>query len=766
MSETKGFRTVGSDVTRHDAWSKVTGRARYVGDIPVLDAWVGGTFRSPVPRGKLLAIHRHESFDWSSVVCLTAKDLPGPNFVSMVRDDLPILADDEIRFATQPLAIVAAPDASTLAEAIRHLSAEIEELPALFSVEDAASGNEIIFPPDNIIMEYRIGSGDIEAGFASSERIVERTYKTGYQEHIYLETQGIVATPDPDGGIDVTGSMQCPYYVHNALCRGLLLPADRVIVRQAVTGGGFGGKEDYPSVLALHASLLALKSGHPVRIVHDRKEDILCSTKRHPSIIRHRTGVHPDGSLAAADIDILLDGGAYTTMSIVVLQRAALHATGGYRIPNVRIRARAIATNTPPNGAFRGFGVPQSMFAIERQMDAIAQSLGIDPLDLRLRNVMNEGDSFPFGQRLKQGLPVRDILERAAEITEYRKKRAEYARSREATKRKGIGLALGLHGSGFTGTGEQKIAGTARVRWNEDATVDILVSSVEMGQGASTILPMLASEALGIPVSMIRHPLPDTSRVPNSGPTVASRTTMYVGRMVVDACLDLVKKLADFAVSRPGSRKAPIRFSDGTFRDTSGTLSIPIGELASEYLRNHDDLYGTSSFRPEHAASWDDAEFRGEAYKAYAWITTVCEIEVDESTCEITPLETTCVVDIGEPVHPILAEGQVEGGTLQSLGWAYLEELPCDHGKYATGHLNAYLIPTSKDAPRFAVEFMKNPCPDGPCGAKGLGELPMDAGAPALMSAVECATEVRPVEIPLTGEKLFGLLRERAGSGR
>ncbi len=765
MKHNEQFQVIGADVPRQDGWEKVTGKAQYVGDIRTPGAWIGGTFRSPVARGRLREIRKDDAFDWSKVVCLTAKDLPGPNAVTMVRDDLPILAADEIRFATQPLALVAAPDPATLAEALRRLYADIEELSPVLTIEDSVSQKEIAYPPDNIIMEYRIDCGDPDKGFSMSDEIIEGTYRTGYQEHIYLETQGVVANPLRNGGIEVFGSMQCPYYVHNALCKGLALPCEKVIVRQTVTGGAFGGKEDYPSILALHASLLALESGHPVRCIHDRKEDILCSTKRHPSRIRHRTGVMRDGTLVAADIDILLDGGAYTTMSIVVLQRAALHATGGYLFPNARIRARAVATNTPPNGAFRGFGVPQSIFAIERQMDAIARKLGKDPLDVRLINAMKEGDRFPFGQRLRQGFPVRDILERAASLSGYREKRLQYQHDC-GVKRKGIGLALGVHGSGFTGSGEQKIAGIAKVRWNRDSTVDVLVSSVEMGQGASTVLPMIASEALGIPVSRIRHPLPDTSKVPNSGPTVASRTTMYVGRMVTDACRNLLEKLTAYSVTGTDTPISKLSVRDGRISDDSNIVIGTIEEIAERFLNDKEELFGVSSFHAEYAAQWDDVSFRGEAYKAYGWIATVSEVEVDQGSCEIVPLETTCVVDAGVAIHPVLAEGQVEGGALQALGWAYLEDLPCERGKYATGHLNAYLIPTSQDAPKFTVDFIHNPSPDGPYGAKGLGELPMDAGAPSFASAVECATGAHPAAIPITGEVLYTLLNEEAGKRR
>ncbi len=315
-------------------------------------------------RGRIRSLRLDPAFDWSRVVVVTAKDLPGPNTVAMIRDDHPILADEEVRFVAEPIALVAAPDRELLAQALAAIRVEIEELPPVLGIEQALSGGTVIWGSDNILSEYRITDGDLAAGFAASDLVVEGTYSTGHQEHLYIEPNGMVAIPR-EGGMEIVGSLQCPFYIHNALARGLGLDPARIVVKQMTTGGAFGGKEDFPSVLALHAALLAQRSGRPVRMIYDRTEDIRSTTKRHPSIVRHRTGVSRDGSLLAAEIDVVFDGGAYTTLSPVVLSRGILHAAGAYRVPNVSIRGRAVATNTPPNGAFRGFGAPQTIFAIE-----------------------------------------------------------------------------------------------------------------------------------------------------------------------------------------------------------------------------------------------------------------------------------------------------------------------------------------------------------------------------------------------------------------
>jgi CO/xanthine dehydrogenase Mo-binding subunit len=754
-------RIVGTSPVRTDGWEKVSGQAMFIADLPLADAWIGGTLRSPVPRGRLRGIRRDPAFDWSRVSVVTAADLPGPNTVAMIREDHPVLAAEEVRFVAEAVALVAAPDPETLRAAIAAISLDIEGLPAVLTMEDALDGRIVIWGTSNILAEYCVSRGDVAAALHDADLVVEGEYRTGYQEHLYIETNGLVAIPHDGGAIEIVGSLQCPFYVRNALARGLALSPEQVIVRQVATGGAFGGKEDFPSVLAMHAAVLAQRCGRPVRMIYDRTEDIRATTKRHPSIVRHRTGVRRDGTIVGAEIDIVFDGGAYTTLSPVVLSRGILHAGGAYRIPAASIRGRAVATNTPPNGAFRGFGVPQTMFAIERQIDRIAATLGLDPLQVRRKNLLRTGDILPYGQVLEEDVGAEAVLERVVEISGYEAWHGKVGRSgasdghgvspvavdgrgdsprardeqdgrslaRSGRRvRRGLGLSLFHHGSGFTGAGEDKIAGRVHVRLvpgpagDADGVYEVLVSSTEMGQGAATVLCQIAAETLGVPLERVSMPLPDTSVVPDSGPTVASRTTMIVGRILVDACHDLAQRLTD---ARVAGERGPVT--------------------------------GKAVYQPTPGLAWDEVAYHGDAYKAYAWGADVVEVEVDEDTLEVSPVRAWAVVEIGKAVHPVLAAGQVEGGTLQGFGWACLEEIKSSGGRFLNDRMATYIVPTALDAPPITVEIIELPHPRGPLGAKGLGELPIDGPAPAFAAAVTDALGLFPCELPITPERLLAL---------
>ncbi|HET7725856.1 MAG TPA: xanthine dehydrogenase family protein, partial [Candidatus Limnocylindrales bacterium] len=417
-------RAVAAAPLRREGPEKLTGEALYTDDLVVPGAWYGATIRSGDAHARLLGFEREDDFDWTRIVFVTADDIPGDNIVSSIHDDQPILVPvgGEIQHHAEPLALLAAPDRATLHAARHRVRAVTEPLPAVFDPE--ASGHAFA--------HYEIARGDVEAALAEADLVLEGEYRVGHQEQLYIENNAMIAVPDEDGGVTVTGSLQCPYYVHGALKRGLALDDRRARVVQAETGGGFGGKEEYPSMIALHAALLARKANRPVRMIYDRHEDIAATTKRHPAIVRHRTGVRRDGTLVAQDIEIVMDGGAYTTLTPVVLSRGALHSGGPYRCPNVRIRARGMRTNTPPNGAFRGFGAPQVQFAAETHLNRIAEALGISPLEIRRRNVYRLNDTTPTGQVLRESVAGEEVLERAAEAAEFERERLRTRAAREA----------------------------------------------------------------------------------------------------------------------------------------------------------------------------------------------------------------------------------------------------------------------------------------------------------------------------------------------
>jgi CO/xanthine dehydrogenase Mo-binding subunit len=522
-------------------------------------------------------------------------------------------------------------------------------------------------------------------------------------------------------------------------------------------------------MIAAHAALLAHKAGRTVKIIYDRAEDISATTKRHPGIICHRTGVTRDGRLTASEIDIVLDGGAYVTLTPVVLSRGAIHALGPYRCPNVRITARAVATNTPPNGAFRGFGAPQVAFAYEMHMEKIAATLGLDPLALRRINMLGEGDITATGQQLTMSVGASDVLNATVEKSHYHEKRQAAQAFNDATsspsaesssdnKRRGVGLSFFFHGAGFTGSGEAKMKAKAGVEITAAGRALILAGTAEIGQGMRTIFCQIVADELGIGFDDVDIEEPDTSRVPDSGPTVASRTTMVVGRVVQLAAREAKEKLTRFVAERYGESAATLidgQFVAGEKHLASFTATV------REYLAQHGELRSFAQYASPPGIEWDDETYSGDAYPVYSWGAEVVEVEVDMDTYEVTAQRITTAQDIGRAIHPVLAAGQIEGGTLQAVGYGLLEELVWDNGRIVNNRLTNYIIPTALDAPEMETIIVEKAYPHGPFGAKGVGELPMDGAAPAIAAAVFNATGAFVSEIPITPERLQAAMEKQ-----
>ena len=711
------MRAVGRNVLRKDGVSKVTGAARYIDDLTFPNLLYGRTIRSTIPAGEIAGVHLN--FDTAGFTIVDHRDIAGRNIVALIEDDQPCLAEREIRHVAEPILLLAHADRERLLAA----DVQIDYRASAPNYDPAASA--ITFKT------ITIDKGDLDRGFASADRIVEGEYRVGHQEQLYIEPNGIIAVPGPggpggpggdDGGIILYGSMQCPYYVHRAITVLLDLPDDHVRIIQTETGGGFGGKEEYPSMIAGHAALLARKARRPVKIIYDRVEDMLATTKRHPGIIRHRTGVTRDGRLTAMEIDVLLDGGAYATLSAVVLSRGVIHASGPYRCDHIRVRGRATMTNTPPNGAFRGFGAPQTQFATEVHMDRIADALGLDPVRIRDINVLRPGDTTATGQRLGRDCSARQVLREAVARTDFARRRKALAGSN-----RGIGLSLFFHGSGFTGGGEVKLASKAALALTERGA-RILVASTEIGQGTRTMHAQIVADTLGVPYDCIDVNAADTGEVPDSGPTVASRTCMIVGRILQRCAEDMRARL--------------------------GAMT------PRQYLRAHGPLVVTKEYEKPSDIAWDDSSYRGDAYGSYGWACDVVEVEVDRDTWQATPVAFTTVHEIGKAIHPMLAKGQIEGGTAQGIGYALIEEVVMRDGRMANGQLTNYTIPTTLDTPAITVVMLENPYKHGPFGAKGVGEMPIDGPAPAVINALRHAGfDLR--EIPATPEKIM-----RAGSAK
>lgn len=699
---------VGTSVPRKDGIGKATGAALYADDIAFPGMIHGRTIRSTIPRGRIRSINY--DFDTTGFTICDYHDVPSKNAVDLIAQDQPFLSEGEVKHMAEPIVLLAHADREKLLAA--NVIIEYEE-------------DEPVFDPEKSTQVFK--TIDIEKGNAESVLddaakrddvvIVEGTYHTGHQEHVYIEPNGVIAVPE-EGGVAIYGSAQCPFYVIKALRCLLGSKHPNVRVIQTETGGGFGGKEEYPSMIAGHAVMLALKSARPVKIIYDRVEDMVATTKRHPSRVHHRTAVTRDGRLVAMYVDVLLDGGAYITLTPTVLSRGCIHAAGPYRCDNIHIHGRGVFTNTPPNGAFRGFGAPQTEFAVEVHMDRIAEALNMDPVELRRINALREGDTTATGQTLRKDCSAHMVLEEALKRTDFDRKRREY----RGTHR-GIGLSLFYHGAGFTGSGERTLKSKARLDLTPTG-VRIAVGSTEIGQGTRTMHAQIVTDALGIPYESVEVMQPDTSRVADSGPTVASRTCMVVGK-ILEECAEEMK-------------------------ENLGGLS------PDQYYAQNGPMSVERMYEPPDWIQWDEKKYRGDAYATFGWGCDVVELELDPDTFEVNPIRITAVQEFGRPIHPALAQGQIEGGTAQGMGYALLEHVVMRNGAMANAQLTNYVIPTTLDMPEVDVVMMENPYPGGPFGAKGLGELPMDGPAPAVVSALRyLGLDVR--QIPATPELLASL---------
>jgi CO/xanthine dehydrogenase Mo-binding subunit len=733
-------KTVGKNVARVDGRAKVTGAAVYVDDLArAPDALFGGTVRSSIARGKLRGIRKDPGFDWTGITVVTAADIPGENVVALIEDDQPLLAHDAIRHVYEPVALVACDDPVRLQKAIAAITLDVEPLPPVLSIEAAESKAQIIHGSDNVqkryVIEHELGGKTIDELIAACDVVVHGTYAVHHQEQMYIEPQGMIAHWEPDG-VHVTGSLQCPFYVHKAMKRAFGLGGDAVHIGQAVTGGGFGGKEEYPSIVAAHAALLAKVAGKPVRMIYGRKEDIEATTKRHPARVAITTGCTKSGELVALKVECAMDGGAYVTLTPVVLSRGILHAAGAYKWKHARVHGWAVATNTPPNGAFRGFGAPQTIWAIERHMDRIAAKLGKDPLALRQENVLGIGSATVTGQTLRESVGVVECIEKATKASDYFAKRAAYAKpslppsGQRARTRRGIGAAVFMHGAGFTGSGERRLKGKVQVDLEAGGRLRVRSASTDIGQGTETIFRQIAADAAERPIDTIVVETPNTSNVPDSGPTVASRTVMVVG--------SIVGKAAKIVADRVRATGA------GEF-----------GKLADALLAKEPKVSALVEYEPPVTVQFNDETYRGDAYPCYAWACDIAEVEVDLDTFETKVLGFWAAQDIGKAIHPIMCAGQVEGGTLQAIGWALYEKVVWKDGHIMNPRMTNYVIPTSKDAPPFTTFLVEHPFSGGPSGAKGVGELPMDGGAPAIAAAVEQAIHAICNDLPLLPEDLF-----------
>ncbi len=700
--------SISEPVIKKDHIEKISGSAAYIADVKKDGLLQGKMLRSTKAKAVIKNIIIPVIPEGYYVV--DYKDVPGLNRVAIIVNDQPIFAEDKVTYIGEAILMVVGPELKEINKILKEIQVIYQDEEPVFELTEVKE----------YACSYSYQKGDPENTFKNAAKVFEETFYTGYQEQAYIETQGMMAEYH-DGKMSVYGTLQCPYYVKGAIKQAIGLEDNQVQIVQTTTGGAFGGKEDYPSVLGAQVAVAAYKTGKLVRVIFDRREDMTVTTKRHPALMTYKTALDEQNHIIGMSVDITFNGGAYVGLSSVVLQRSLLTSLGVYQIPNIIVGGRVAITNTVPTGAFRGFGGPQSIFALETHMSHIAKSIGIESLDFKAEHFVKQGEETPTGGKYYEPVKLDEMIEKTDMLSDYRRKRVEYA-MQTGRIRKGIGMSIFFHGCGFTGSAERDhIKAKVKLEKKEDNTLEILVSNTDMGQGLKTTLSKIVAEVLNIPLDQIVVNNPDTDRVPDSGPTVASRSVMTVGKLLERAALRLKEDWKD-----------------------------------SEYQCIEENYV-----HPE-LIPWDLEKFSGDAYPTFSWGVNVVEVEVDTLTATTEVTGTWGVFDIGTAIDDTIMRGQMEGGMLQGLGYGSMENMVVQNGSVRQNSITDYIIPTSLDVPKMETALIDNPYSGGPFGAKGAGELTLVGTAPAYVAAVEHATQVNAKKIPLLPEELMEMLETQA----
>ena len=701
---------IGDRIVRVDAVQKARGEAVYVCDMTLPNMQYAYMVRSTIARGRIKAIHVPELPE--GYYFISAKDIPaqGKNELWMIAKDWRCFAEDYVLYVGETIGLVVGPDRSVLKRIKAQIKIEYEEQTPAVTIDDGihcVGGPMFPEKNSNVMCELFCEKGrPMDEVFAEADEVFEETIETPYQEHVHLETNSAIADME-DGKFVFYASAQCPFYIRKSIAGLLDIPYDDIIVRQCTTGGAFGGKEHFPDVLCGALLVAENKIRKPIKMVFDREEDTQFSVKRHPSKCIYKTAVK-DGKISGVYGHIYYNCGAYLSSSYVVLQRGVFHGNGVYTFDNTYLKGEGIGTNMFPSCAFRGFGAPQTLFAIETHLDHLAHHLGVDPLEFKMQYLAKKGDETTTNGHIIEEVKLPEVLDLITRESDYWRKAKEY----KPGCGRGIGIALYNHGGAFTGNGEQAIIKAHARLVKTGDRVSIQVGSTEMGQGFKTSLRKICAATLGVSIDQIEYLDPDTSKVVDSGPTAASRSTMVVGRLVERAAQEMKE-----------------RWSEGDF--------------TTEVEYEHPDGY-----------PWDQATFRGDAYLGYGWGVACVEVEVDKLTNEVKTLGVWSSHEIGKAIDELIVHGQINGGILQSLGYGSMEKLEVKGGRFKQKSMSDYVIPTSMDFPKQFYHIQENPYPWGPYGAKGMGELVFNGASAAYVDAVERALNTRFTSIPIPPEAI------------
>jgi len=761
----EAFRVVGQSPSHHDFVDKVEGSLLYAADWELPGLLHGKVVRAEVPCARIADMDVSAARALPGVVAvLTAADVPWNQVLERPTGGLgelavamPVLAADRVRYQGEPIALIAAVTAQIAEQAAELIDVEYDDLPGVFDPERALEpGAPLVHDQGNLLVSWIIARGDAAAALAAADVVVEGEYRTQRVEHAYLEPEAGVGWVDTSGVITLRVSTQVIEHAPT-IATILGLPQSKLRVISTYMGGGFGGKEDM--TVEPYLALLVWRTRRPVRMVWERQESIMASTKRHPFILRYRTGVQRDGSIVAQEVDIVGDAGAYPYLSPRVLFAACATASGPYRVPNVHHRARAVFTNNAPTSAFRGFGAMQVTFGYEQQMDRVAERLGLTPQAVRERNFLDKGDTIPTGERLDTAVAAGQCLRRALAAL------GEPARPSGPGRRIGRGFAVNMQPYGRTVWFHDRAS--CWISLEADGSLLLRSGITDLGAGQAASLAQIASEVLGVPLGEIGVHIGDSQLTPPAGGTFATRQLYMSGNAALAAARALRAGLLPVAAELLGAVPDDLVFEDGMVRerDTGAGRGIRLAELAAACQQR--------SVPTAHLGTWyagtgtfDPATGQGASFPDYTFGAHAADVEVDTETGQVRVLGYAAAHDVGRAINPLRVEGQIQGGAYQGLGYALGEEIVVDDGQVASTLLASYLLPNAADLPDVRVIVVESGEGKGPFGARGIGEPPIGNPAATIANAVAAATGVRVTQLPITPERLLAALDAAAGDAR
>ncbi|HBY99616.1 MAG TPA: aldehyde oxidoreductase [Chloroflexi bacterium] len=750
-----GHRLVGKPLVRPDGLGKVTGEAKYTDDYSFPGMLHARTLRAASPHALIKSIDTSAAKTLPGVhAVLTVEDIPGKKNHGLVIPDWPVLADGKVRYIGDPVAIVAADTREIATEALKRIAVEYEPLPV---VGDPVSARQPEAPAvqesGNLLKHIKVRKGDVEAGFAEADVIVEQTYHTATVEHAFLEPECAIGRVLENGRIEVYVGSQIPYQDRAQVAACLGMPQEQVRIRGMMTGGGFGGKEDIAA--QVHVALLAQVTGRPVKMLYDRHESLLFHPKRHATVIRVKMGAKQDGTLVAVDTELYGDTGAYASLGEKVMTRATTHSAGPYEVGHMKADCYAMYTNNPPAGAFRGFGVTQSAFAVESTMDQLAEALGMDPLALRQKNALRVGSVTNTGQELRESVGLLECLAKVeAEIRNVANGRNPYEPDRipETNKVRAWGVAAAYKNTGLGGGAPDKSA--AEVEVFPDGTAEVRTSAAEIGQGLVGVLAIVVAEELGLPYEHVRVLLMDTDLTPDGGPTTASRQTYVTGNAARLAARAMREAMAATLAEAYDVPPQDIRFVEG-LAQVNGHR-VPVGTVVELMKNEGREPRGLCEYW---APQTQPLGTGGDMHFAFSFGVQAAEVEVDLDTGEVHVVQVISAQDIGRAIHLVGLQGQIEGGIMMGLGNALTEEFIVEEGVPFTDSLARYKIPSIKYMPRLTSFIVEHESADGPYGAKGVGELASIPTTPAVTNAIYNACGVRVYSLPVDQDKILLALK-------